>query len=452
MAFDGLDSPRLTGFHRRVTLLSGAGTFLDGFDLTVIAVALPFLIKEWGIPTGLIGLVAASAVIGMLFGSLVLGYLTDRIGRKAMYVIDLGCFVVFAALTALSQNVWEFIAFRFLLGLGIGADYAISPTLLAEFVPAGRRGAFVTAIGSCWFLGAVTAYVAGYLLLPVGPNAWRWMLFLGAAIAVVVIFLRAGIPESPRWLATQGRKDDAENILLALTGEPSTVAAEPAQPWRSMFQAPLLRFTIFVAGFWFCYDIAFYGISIYTPTILKTFTHGQAGLAYLGAAAVSGLGLIGALIGMTLVDGWGRRKLIILAFAGLTLMLLALAIQPHPALGLLVILFGLSTLFANMGPGVLDFVYPTEIFPSGVRASATGFGTAVSRIGAIITIIVFPALVHNWGLQDALWLFVAAAAAGLGICIFLAPETKQQTLETLASPIRETSLADQATPEKFAGT
>lgn len=431
MPFDALDSPQLSRFHRKVTLLSAAGTFLDGFDLTVIAVALPFLIKQWAIPAGLIGLVASSAVIGMFVGSLILGHLTDRIGRKAMYVVDLICFVVFAALTALSQNVWEFVAFRFLLGLGIGADYAISPTLLAEFVPAKRRGAFVTAIGSCWFLGAVTAYVAGFLLLPLGPQAWRWMLLLGAAIAMVVIFFRAAIPESPRWLASQGRADEARAVILTLTGQPGGATSPARLPWASMFKAPLLRMTVFVAGFWFCYDIAFYGISIYTPTVLKSFTHGQTGAAYLGAAIVSALGLVGALIGMSLVDAWGRRKLIIFAFAGLTIMLVALALQPHPALAALVILFGLATLFANMGPGVLDFVYPSEIFPAGVRASALGFGTAISRIGAILTIIVFPALVHDWGLQSALWLFVAAAVLGLGICIALAPETKGRTLESL---------------------
>jgi hypothetical protein len=205
MSFDALDSPQLRGFHRRLTVLSAAGMFLDGFDLTVIAVALPFLVKEWLIAPSLAGVVASSAVVGMLFGSLILGHLTDRIGRKAMYVVDLICFVVFAALTALSQNVWEFIAFRFLLGVGIGADYPISTTLLAEFVPASRRGAFVTSIGACWFFGAVAAYLVGYFLLPVGPDAWRWMLFIGAAIALVVIFFRSQIPESPRWLASRAR-------------------------------------------------------------------------------------------------------------------------------------------------------------------------------------------------------------------------------------------------------
>ena len=112
-------------------------------------------------------------------------------------------------------------------------------------------------------------------------------------------------------------------------------------------------------------------------------------------------------------------------------MLIALAVEPKPALVILVLLFGFATLFSNMGPGVLNFVYPTEIFPTGVRAGATGFGTAISRVGAILAILVFPRLVHDWGLQAALWLFVAASAVGLVICIAMAPETKRRTLEEL---------------------
>jgi putative MFS transporter len=431
MSFDALDSPRLRGFHRRLTVPSAAGMFLDGFDLTVIAVALPFLIKKWGITPGLAGVVASSAVVGMLLGSLILGHLTDRIGRKAMYVVDLTCFVVFAALTALSQNVWEFIAFRFLLGIGIGADYPISTTLLSEFVPTARRGAFVTAVGSCWFVGAVTAYLVGYFLLPVGPNAWRLMLLIGAAIALIVIFLRSRIPESPRWLASQGRDDEASRVLHALTGQSISLEATPRHSWTSLFRGGLLRLTIFVAIFWFCYDVAYYGIAMYTPTILKSFTAGSTSAAYLGSAAISALGLFGAFLGIMLVDRWGRRPLIIFAFGGLTVMLAALALQPSPALAMLVILFGLATLFANMGPGILSFVYATEAFPTSVRAGSVGLGTAVSRVGAILAILVVPKLVHSWGLHMALWMFVALAAIAFVTCIALAPETKGKKLEDI---------------------
>lgn len=438
MAYDILESPELGHFRKRLAILSAAGVFLDGFDLTVIAVALPLLIKTWKIPSDMVGVLAASAVVGMLVGSLVFGNLTDRLGRKSMYLLDLLFFVVFACLTAISRNVWELLIFRFLLGVGIGADYPISTTLLAEFVPAKRRGAFVASLAATWFFGSMCAYVAGLLLLPLGEDAWRWMMAIGAVIGIVAIILRATIPESPRWLAAKGRHDEASKVLVDLGAMAGTRAAVPADTvftWRDQFTAPLLRLTVFVCGFWFCYDVAFYGISIYTPTILKSFAKHSVEAAYLGSAIVALLGLIGAVIGVFLVDRWGRRPLIVFAFGALTVMLVVLALVPHPALALLVTLFGLATLFSNMGPGVLDFVYPTEIFPTGVRAGATGFATSVSRVGAILSIVVFPNIVHAWGLEKALWLFVAAAAIGFLICLLLAPETKGRSLEDIGKSI-----------------
>lgn len=258
------------------------------------------------------------------------------------------------------------------------------------------------------------------------------MMLVGALIAIVVILLRASIPESPRWLANQGRAQEAQKILSDLTGENATgLTAGQGFRWLDIFSPSLIRKTVFVAGFWFCYDIAFYGISIYTPTILKAFTGGSQSLADVAAAVVSLVGAGGAAIGFGLVDRWGRRPLILLAFTGLTASLVILALAPTPALVALIVLFGLAELFANMGPGVLDFVYPTELFPTSVRAGATGFATAVSRVGAILSILVFPSLLLAWGLGRALWLFAIASVAGLVISAILAPETRGQSLESL---------------------
>jgi MFS transporter, putative metabolite transport protein len=431
--FRQLDSETLKPFHIRMTLLSAAGTFLDGFDLTVIAVALPFLVKQWHIGANLMGLVASSAVIGMLVGSLVLGNLTDRLGRKKLYVIDLLSFVVFAALTAFSQNVWELILFRFLLGLGIGADYPISSTLVAEFSSSEKRGQRITTLGAMWFVGAMAAYVVGMLMTPLGAQAWRYMLLIGAALALVVILLRAAIPESPRWLAYKGRHDEAATVLRQLTGQKvmSKELTTSKSRWMDLFSPQLWRRTLFVCVFWFAYDVAYYGISMYTPTILKTFTHGSQLGANIGATIVSLLSCIGAVIGFAVVDRWGRRPLILFSFAGLTIVLMVLALYPVPSFVTLVALFGLAVLLANMGPGVLDFVYPTELFPTGLRASATGLGTAVSRVGAILGVVTFPELVKTWGNGPSLWLFSAASMVGLVVSIWLAPETKHQSLEEL---------------------
>ncbi|KOO41213.1 MFS transporter [Priestia koreensis] len=433
MSFEQLDSPKLKRFQRKITMLSAAGTFLDGFDLTVIAVAMPLILSQWGFGPGVQAMITSSAVIGSLIGALWLGNLTDKFGRKAMYVVDLLAFVIFAALTAFAQAPWQLILFRFLLGIGIGADYPISATLVSEFSPTKERGKYSTFLGAMWFVGAVTAYIVGVLLLPLGDSAWRYMLLIGAVFALIVFFFRVTLPESPRWLASRGREKEAEEIMLKITGQKVIIppSTKPKQKMGDLFSKSFFRRTFFVCGFWFCYAVAYYGISMYTPTILKPFTNGSQLLVYLGSGTVSVLGLLGAIIGLNLVERIGRRPLIITSFTGLSLALIVLALNPAPSFQFLVILFSMAVLFANMGGGILNFVYPTELFPTGIRASASGLATGVSRIGSIMGILVFPNLVAAWGNSKALWFFAGISLIGLIISGILAPETKGKNLEEL---------------------
>ncbi|MGG3422835.1 MFS transporter [Heyndrickxia faecalis] len=433
MSFEHLDSPQLKRFQRKVTLLSAGGTFLDGFDLTVIAVAMPLILDHWEFGPGMQGLITSSAVIGSFIGAIWLGNLTDKYGRKAMYVVDLLAFVVFATLTAFALAPWQLALFRFLLGIGIGADYPISATLVSEFSATQSRGRHSTSLGAMWFVGAVVAYLVGILLVPLGENAWRYMLLTGAIFALIVFFFRVTLPESPRWLTARGREKEAEEIMLKITGQKVKIQPnmKPKQKISSLFTKGLFRRTFFVCGFWFCYAVAYYGISMYTPTILKPFTHGSQMMVYIGSGTVSLLGLIGAIIGMNLVERIGRRPLIITSFTGLSIALIILALHPSPTMAFLVILFSFAVLFANMGGGILNFVYPTELFPTGIRASASGLATAVSRIGSIMGILVFPNLVVAWGNSKALWFFAAAGLLGLLISAILAPETKGKNLELI---------------------
>jgi MFS transporter, putative metabolite transport protein len=431
-----MDTPELAKLRRKITLLSGAGTFLDGFDLVIIAVALPVLLDYFpGIGVGQIALITASAIFGALIGATWGGRLTDKYGRKAMYLIDLICFVVFAIGAALSWDVWSLIVFRFLLGIGVGADYPISATLVAEFSSSKGRGAHSGSLGAMWFVGALAAYVTGILLEPLGPESWRYMFLVGAVFAIIVLIARRSLPESPRWLASVGREEDAQKIMRQLTGHDVEIPSGTIkrQPISALFNEKYLRTTIFVTGFWTCYAIAYYGITIYTPSILDEFNKdGSRFIAYLGSGVVALLGLIGAIIGLNLTDRWGRRPLIITSFSGLALALLILTFTPSPGLGLLVALFSMAVLFANMGGGILNFVYPTELYPTGIRATGMGFATSVSRIGSILGVLVFPAMIEAWGQQVALGFFFAVAMVALILCVMLAPETKGRSLEELA--------------------
>lgn len=444
-----LDLADLSRFRRKLTLLSSIGMFLDGFDLTVIAVALPVLKKTWTFSPLASGITSCSAIVGMFVGALVFGRVSDRLGRKTMYLIDLIGFVVFAALAAFSQNVWELILFRFLLGLCIGADYPISSSLTAEFGSARDRGRLVVALSLMWNVGAFAAYGVGVAFLPLGPTAWRWMLLVGAALALVTLFFRTSIPESPRWLIAHGRADEARRVVADLVNResPGTTitpeevvlpAAAPARDgaggdrsgqWRRLFARGLVGATVFVCTFWFAHGVAYYGIQMYSPTILTSLGGSSQLAANIGSAIIALLGVVGAVISCLFVDSWGRRPVLTTAFAGETAVLVVLALMHAPPLAIIVVLFAIAILFANMGPGTLDMVYCTELFPTELRAAGTGLGTAVSRVGAILGVLVFPDLVGSWGVNGALWLFVAAGVLGLVVTIVMAPETKNRSLE-----------------------
>lgn len=437
MNFDGFDNPKTRRFQRKVTLLSAGGTFLDGFDLTVIAVAMPFISKQWGLNAFETSLLTSSAIIGSFIGAVALGNLTDRFGRKAMYVVDLLAFVIFAVATAFSPNLLCLVLFRFLLGIGIGADYPISGTLVSEFASKGGRGKLSTSLGAMWFVGALVAYVVGLIVLPMGEFAWRAMLLVGAVFALIVFIGRIRLPESPRWLVAHGRTEDALDVVEKITGDRPTsidVSTEPPAeraPLRLLFQGRQRNRTLFVCGFWFCYATAYYGVSMYTPTIIAPFTNGSEVGVIVGSGIVALLGLIGSYIGMNLVDSWGRRPLIITSFTGLTVALVILALVLEPNLWFLIALFSVAVLFANSGGGILNFVYPTELFPTSLRATGSGLATSVSRIGSILGVVAFPNMVAAWGNNTALWVFAAVGLAGLLICIFMAPETKGRTLEEI---------------------
>jgi putative MFS transporter len=448
--FDDVDTPETRAFQRRVTLLSAGGTFLDGFDLTIIAVALPLIEHEWGpLNAGTKAMLVSSAIIGSFLGASLLGNLTDKFGRKAMYVIDLLAFVLFACLTAFSQNVWQLIIFRFFLGIGIGADYPISATIVSEFASKLKRGMHSTSLGAMWFVGAVVSYAVGLAALPLGDFAWRAMLLTGAVFALIVFFFRVKLPESPRFLIAHGRIDRALDVIEKTTGvRPTREEAEreaatqdvKKAPVRRLFQGSQRNRTLFVCGFWFCYATAYYGISMYTPTILAPFTQDSSGeevhsWVIIGSGIVALLGLLGSIIGMNLVDTWGRRPLILTSFGGLTVALVVLALVQEPTLIFLIVLFSVAVLFANSGGGILNFVYPTELFPTALRASGSGLATSVSRIGSILGVIAFPNLVAAIGSNGALWIFAAVGFAGLLICLFMAPETKHQDLESINAKV-----------------
>ncbi len=437
MGMELVEDPRLGAFHRKLNILSASGTFLDGYDLAVMGVALPYLVKQFSLGPTMVGILASSVFIGNMLGMMVFGYLTDRIGRRVMYIIDLATFVVFAGLTAVSVNIWELMIFRFLLGIGIGADYAISPTLVAEFNPTKKRGGRVAFLSLTFFIGVSASYFIGLIANPLGPAAWRYMLGFGALIAAVVLYFRRQIPESPRWLAARGKVKEAQAVVQDLTGTSVSVAPAGSWSWRELFGKDLIGRTMFVCLFWFAWDVLYYGVTLYAPSILKVASHGSFVDGVLGASSIGLVSILGTIIGLVfLFDRWGRRPSIILGFAGLTVALTVLALLGHPSFFELVFFLNAGVFVGNLGPGVLPFIYASDLFPTDLRAAGTGVGATAGRIGGILGILVFPGLIAAWGIGHAIYLFVGAGLLGLVVSLIMAPETKGKTLEEIENSAR----------------
>lgn len=447
--YGALDEAHLSKTHLRITALSAAGTLLDGYDISIISVALILLygIPAFGLnnPTNK-ALIAASTVIGMFFGAIIFGYITDLKGRKFMYLWDMVIFIVMTLLISVSFNFASLFIFRFVLGIAIGADYAISTTIIAEFSPTKNRGRLLVSNTLSWFTGAAIAAFVGYILLQFGPEAWRYMFLAGIIPAVIVLILRRDVPESARWLGKAGQTEEARKVEMAITGKSDSIPEVSLKSRTSiskLFSRRYIRSTLFIAIFWFSFDVAFYGISIFSPTIL-TIMGLSSDKAVLGSAIFDLFAILGGIFAMILIERLGRKIITIIGFSGMGISLAVLAIVTHfvPKAGLAVtvaplvfIMFLVFEITQAIGPGSTDFVYPLELFPTSERATAVGFGTSVSRVGAILGITTFPFIVSAYGISTSLLFFTGFAAIGLLSTLFLGVETKGRSLEDIAGEI-----------------
>ena len=331
--------------------------------------------------------------------------------------------------------------FRLILGLAIGADYAIGATIISEISPKKSRGKFLASDGLAWWVGAAFAFVVGYLLLPLGNNSWRVMFAIGIIPAIIVLILRRKVPESARWLANNGRVEEAKNSEKTIAGRSDKlVATHEKVSFFTLFDRKYIKNTLYFGLAWFFYDVAFYGIGLFTPTILILLGLSHS-LSILGSAVFSSIAIVGSVMCILTVDKWGRKAVTILGFAGMFVSLTVLAIiamrTPTDAFAagitgtVIAAMYIMFELTQSWGMGSTDFVYGQELFPTTIRATGQGWGTSVSRIGAILGLTTFPTIVALYGLGYGLLFFAVAGLIGLLLTVFLAPETKDKSLEEL---------------------
>ncbi|WP_178993458.1 MFS transporter [Paenarthrobacter nitroguajacolicus] len=441
-----LDSARFSPFHRKLVVGCMGGPLLDGFMLSIIGIAMVGLTAQFGANELEVSLIGASALVGIFFGALFLGPLTDKIGRRLMYTIDLWALVIASALQFVVQDATQLIILRFIVGLAIGADYPIASALLAEWLPQKRRGKMLGMLITGWFAGAALASLVGFIMSEVfGPESWRWMLGSSAVLGIAVLAMRHGIPESPRWLLNNGRRKEAEDALRVGLGDQvdaaAVFAAEAQSPARTaakgkvdfslLLRRPYPKRLFFCSAFYILQVTPLFAIFTFGPVILSSFGLGQGNLANLGSVIINAVFLLGCLPALRLVETVGRRPLIIWSFALMALPLFVLGFAPGAPVAVIIACFCMYAFFSG-GPNILEWAYPSELFPTEVRASAIGITTGASRIGAAIGTFVIPFALRDWGIGPTMLAAAGLTALGWLICVLMAEETKGMSLAAAA--------------------
>ncbi|MFI5800956.1 MFS transporter [Streptomyces sp. NPDC051677] len=433
-----LDDAPLSRFHKKLALYSSGGPFLDGYVLSIIGVAMVQITPQLDLSGSEEGLIGASALIGIFLGAFAGGWLTDRFGRQVLYTIDLIAIIVCSVAQFWTTDpVWLFVL-RLLIGMAVGADYPIATSLLAEFTPRRYRGPLLGGLIVMWFVGAAVAYVVGEILLQTGDDGWRWMLASAALPATVIVLLRLGTPESPRWLANKGRTEEAEAVLKQVYGPDVTIADLPdeAEERENVDLKAIIRSgyggrMLYITVFWTCSIVPLFAIYAFGPKILGALNL-EDDLANIGSALITVMFLIGCTVALLGVNRMGRRPLVIHSFIWSGLALLLLGIFPDAPSGVIMTLFALYAVIIG-GTQILQWIYPNELFPTEVRGSAVGLASSASRIGAAVGTYLVPEALTSWGIGGTMLAAAAISLVGAVVSVFWAPETRGMALHEAAA-------------------
>lgn len=419
--------------------------FLFGFDVVVISGADKKLQLLWNSSDAFHGaVVMGMALWGTVIGAIFGGIPTNRWGRKKT-LLTIGVLYALSAIgSALSNDPYVFAFFRFMGGLGVGASTIAAPAYISEIAPAKDRGRLVSLYQFNIVLGILVAFFSNYLLSGIGDNDWRWMLGVQAIPAIIYTLFVITIPESPRWLISQSRVEEAKKVmkiispdqdseLLATQMEEDYADAPKENIFMKKYRFPLML--AFLVAF-FNQMSGINAFLYYAPRIF-----GEAGLgektALLSSIGIGVVNMVFTLVGVNLIDKVGRKKLMFIGSIGyiISLGLVSMAFYFHwTGLAIPIFLFLFIASHA-IGQGTIIWVFISEIFPNHLRASGQSFGSSTHWVLAAIIPSLIPTLFSTIGPGTVFLVFTIAMVFQLLFVIFMMPETKGTTLEKLSKSL-----------------
>ena len=437
---NALDDAKISPLHRRVIALIAAGYFFDVIDFTVFGSLVPFLLQSKFATGPEVAGIGSAAIFGMFLGTAGQGEFSDRFGRRFIYQFNLLLFGVFTILGAFAPSVTLLVACRFIAGLGLGAEQPLAFAYAGEYSPKRIRGrilAIVHFIGGAlvWPIGTATVLLFGNVIAT-PEYVWRGVWLVIGIGALIVWVFRFTLPESPRYLATHGRGDDAIAVLkrLGIAGPTQPLSTDAASNTKSdPFAVVFGMFPRRVIAGMICFT-AFFGVAIglgaWLPnmmtakgfTITKSLTY-TLGMNFAVPCA--------SLFMMYALDKYGRKITSVCAFVGAGIMAIVFA---NAGSGTQLLIAGFIMIFFVQVAGNAMQIFASEVFPTNARASGFGWAAGVGRLATAFIIPTILWIQNNYGLTTVFVCLAAALVIAAASVTQLGPEARQKSLDEIAPP------------------
>jgi putative MFS transporter len=437
---NALDDAKISPLHKRIVALIAAGYFFDVIDFTVFGSLVPYIISSKFATGAEVAAIGSATIFGMFIGTAGQGEFSDRFGRRFIYQFNLLLFGVFTILGALAPSVWMLVVCRFIAGIGLGAEQPLAFAYAGEYSPKAIRGRILAIVhfigGACvWPIGTALVLVfSGVLDTP--EHIWRGIWLLIGVGALVVWVFRFTLPESPRFLATHGRGQEALAVLtrLGIEGPKEPLSTDAASNTKSdPFGVVFRMFPARVIAGMICFT-AFFGVAIglgaWLPNIMnaKGFSITKS-LQY--TLAMNFAVPCASLFMMYALDKYGRKITSVLAFVGAGIMMVVFA---NTATAIQLMVAGFIMVFFVQVAGNAMQIFASEVFPTNARAS--GFGWAAG-VGRLATAFIMPTILwvqNGYGLMTVFVCLAILMVIAAGAVTQLGPEARQKGLDEIAAP------------------
>ena len=434
----------MTGYQRKIFAIIASAWLADQIDVALLTFLLGTLVVAFHLSPAQAGQLAAMTFAGQLVGNILFGAASDKYGRKAVFQVTMLIWGVASLAAAAAWSLTALMVCRFLMGVGVGGEAPVAQAMVSEIVPADVRGKYIAFMEGFWAVGYVLSGAISFFVLP--HLGWRWAFAIVGSLSLVVFAVRRSMPESPRWLADQGRCAEAEAVMAHMETEivkrtgrplppvvrqiaPLPTHTEHQSPIATLFSPEYRMRTVMAFGLWFFALIGFFGLNSWIAVLLKE--KGFSTIASVGfVTLITTGGIPGFFTAALSLEKIGRKPTTIafLLCAAVTAYLYGNASGQTS-----LFINGFIMQFFMFGMWSCLYAYTPELYPTRARSTGAGLASAFGRLGAILGPMIVPILVARSGPAAAFEVGAGGFVVAALLILVLGVETRGRALETVSS-------------------